>query len=160
MDKLALEIEKFKLGYSGLAVLINNEELILACSNPGLVGQQVYTALGDKAERKETSRLTDELLGTMGNYCLAVNALPNSVQPGDKSWQVMVAQSRAEILESSSSPATWSLLTVIIIIPIVLILGMLFTNSVRRSLDFLITATRMLMDQRIYRSYVLQLICR
>ena len=142
LNKVAVEIERFALGYSGFALLANEDGLILAGNVPGLVGQSVSTALGKPIANTGTSQTVDGPFETTGNYYTAARTLPQRVFPADGSWQVLVAQRRAEILESSFSPATWSLFTVIVIMPIILILGLLFTSSVRRSFDFLITATK------------------
>ena len=141
LDRLAVKIEGFVLGYSGLAVLTNDDGLVLACSDPSLIGQQISATLGGSGRGKDEV-LTDRLLGTSGDYCLVAQRLSHSVLPAGESWRVLVGQRRAEILESSSNPVTWSLITVIVITPLVLILGLLFTSSVRRSLECLITATR------------------
>ncbi|NIA07932.1 MAG: diguanylate cyclase [Actinobacteria bacterium] len=136
-DKLAVEVEQFGLGYSGLAILADSRDRILACSLSELLGKHL-SVLNRPLLGSDSSSGSQADGRDGGNY----HVVSRSLSDDPDSLRILVAQSRAEILESSLESSSWSLITVVVITPIVLLLGLIFTGSVRRSLDSLITGTR------------------
>jgi len=136
-DKLASGVARFALGYSGLALLADSRDRILACSFSELTGKDLdvfdqppargHSSPGSKPSRRKGA-----------HYCV----ISRSLSDAPDSLRILVAQSRAEILESSLKSSSWSFITVVVITPLVLLLGLIFTASVRRSLDSLIKGTR------------------
>ena len=136
-DKLAVEVQHFGLGYSGFAIMADSQDRILASSRSELSGKQL-TVLDQSLLSGNSSSDSDPDSRVNGNY----HILSRSLSDDPDSLRILVAQSRAEILESSLESSTWSLITVVVITPIVLLLGLVFTGSVRRSLGSLIAGTR------------------
>jgi len=138
LEQLAVEAKRFGLGYSGLAIVADNQKRILTCSFPELSGKYL-DVLDQPPARVNLSPGSAESSRRSGTH---YNVVSRSLSDAPDSLRLLVAQSRAEILESSLQSSSWSLITVGIITPIVLVLGLVFTGSVRRSLNSLIAGTR------------------
>ena len=142
LDALAADMESFVQGQSGVAMLAAGDGQILAGSTPNLVGKRIAVPSSDSGKAMDSSWRVARLLNTRDEYFTADSALAYPGLLSDGSWQVLVAQSRTEILQSTRQSATWSLITVVVITPAVLILGLMFSRSMRKGLGTLITATR------------------
>ena len=135
---LTVDIDPFTLGQSGFALLASPDGKILAGSSPSLVGRTIPKGPGNTDGGADGGGL----VGFAGDYFTAKSTLAPSGLASEAPWQVVVGQSRAEIMESTRQSAMWSLLTVVLITPAVLALGLLFSSSMRRSLGALVSAAR------------------
>ncbi|MCK4850379.1 MAG: HAMP domain-containing protein, partial [Phycisphaerae bacterium] len=142
LDSLSADMESFVQGQSGVAMLAAGDGQILAGSNPNLVGRHIVVPSSDSGKAMDSSRRVARLLNTADDYFTADSALACPGLLNDGSWQVLVAQSRTEVLQSTRQSAAWSLITVVVVTPAVLILGLMFSRSMRRGLGTLITATK------------------
>ena len=142
LEALATDMESFVQGQSGVALLASGDGRILLGSTPSLVGKQIPVSSSTSGKRMDPNLRVQQLLDTGEQYFAADSTLAYPGLPSDASWRVLVAQSRTELLQSTRQSATWSLITVVLVTPAVLILGLMFSRSMRRGLGTLITATR------------------
>ncbi len=142
LNALTVDMESFVQGLSGIVMISSGDGHILAGSTPNLVGKRIDAPLSDSGMAIDSSLRVARLLNTADDYFTAGSALAYPGLLDDGSWQVLVAQSRTEILQSTRQSAAWSLITVVLITPAVLILGLMFSRSMRKGLGTLITATK------------------
>ncbi len=141
LDVLVADMESLVQG-SGIAMIAAADGHILAGSTPGLVGKRIAPPSPDSGNDMDSSLRIASLLNTSDEYFTADSALSYPGLLSDSSWQILVAQSRTEILQITRQSAVWSLITVVLVTPAVLILGLLFSRSMRKGLGTLITATK------------------
>lgn len=137
LSTLTVDIDPFALGQSGFAVLASTDGTILAGNSPSLIGRTIPKSAGEGGDEN-----VGKMVGVAGEYFTATRTMKMPGLSSENPWQVMVAQSRAEVLQSTRQSATWSLLTVVLITPEVLVLGLFFSSSMRKSLGALIEAAR------------------
>lgn len=142
LDALTAEMDSLVQGQSGIAMIASGDGQILAGSISALVGKRISATSPDSGKVMNPSVRVASLLNTTDDYFIADSALAYPGLLNDGSWQVLVAQSRTEILQSTRRSAIWSLITVVLVTPVVLILGLMFSRSMRKGLGTLITATR------------------
>ena len=137
LRNMTIELQRFGLGYSGMAIVADSQNHILACSFPELSGK--FLSVLDQPPARVISPSGSESSRRTGTHYYVVS---RSLSDAPNALRIIVAQSRAEILESSLQSSHWSLITVAVITPLVLLLGLIFTGSVRNSLNALINGTR------------------